>query len=268
MKKLLSLLLVLFLWQVSAAQDNQPLFLMFEFMQVDNEQEAAYSETEQFWSKIHEQRVNNGDLVGWDFWRLLPGGEMQNFQYLTVHVYNDPVKMMEGGTLESFMESARKAYPDMSEDQLMAKLNGASKTRNLAARIYLSIIDQTEGDYDMVVGSLARINMMKPKPGMAADYVKAEREVFKPQHQKLVDAGQRGSWALATVMVPYGTEVYADYYTFDMYKDFAQMIGEFNYDGAQPTEEQEKAMEEGAATRDLKFSYTGELLMKFRPPSP
>lgn len=247
----------------AVAQTDQPTFLLFEFMQVDNEQEADYAETEEFWSKIHEQRVNSGESQGWDLWRLLPGGEMQHFQYLTVHIYNDPVKMMEGGPT-SLLDHAKAAYPDMTEEQIMEKLNQSAKTRNLAVRLNLRMVDQTEGDYDMPVGSISRINMMKPKEGMGGDYVKAEREVFKPQHQKMVDAGQLGNWGIAAVMVPYGTEVYADYYTFDMYKDYAQMFGHMSYDGAPLTDEQQKAMQAGIATRDLKFSYIGELLMKVR----
>lgn len=167
---------------------------------------------------------------------------------------------MEGGTLESLMANAKKAYPDMSEDQILEKLNKSSKTRDLAVRVYLDLIETTDEDYDMPVGSITRINMMKTKPGQGANYVKAETEIFKPQHQKMVDAGKRGSWGLASVMLPYGTEVYADYYTFDMYKDYAQMFD----DGGQPTEEQQKAFQEIATMRDLKFSYIGKLLKKVR----
>jgi len=201
MKKLIAVLLTAICWLVSIAQDEDPVYLLLEFMQVDNEQEAAYAETENFWEKIHQQRVQNGELVGWDLWALQPGGEIQNFQYLTVNVYDDPVKMMEGGTLESLMANAKKAYPDMSEDQILEKLNKSSKTRDLAVRVYLDLIETTDEDYDMPVGSITRINMMKTKPGQGANYVKAETKIFKPQHQKMVDAGKRGSWGLASVML-------------------------------------------------------------------
>ena len=264
MKKLLTLGIVLFSWQVSLCQDSTPVFLLLEFMQVDNEQEIAYAETENFWEKIHQQSVANGEKVGWDLWSLRPGGEFQDFQYLTVNVYSDPVKMMEGSTYESLLNNAKKAYPDMSEDQLMEKLGNSSKTRNLAVRIYLSLVETTEDEFDMSVGSISRINMMKTKDGQDGDYVDAERELFLPRHQQMVDAGQRGSWGLASVMFPYGTEVYANYVTFDMYKDFAQMFGEFNYDGAPLSDEQQKAMQEATTTRDLKFSYIGQLMKKVR----
>ncbi|MEH6513192.1 MAG: hypothetical protein V7734_08840 [Maribacter arcticus] len=48
-------------------------------MKVDNEQMAAYDETETFCEKIQQQRVKSGDILGWDLWSLQPGGEIQGF---------------------------------------------------------------------------------------------------------------------------------------------------------------------------------------------
>ena len=60
-------------------------------MRVDNEQEGTYMDIETFWQKIHEERVKNGDIIGWDLWRLPPGGEAQGYQYLPVNLYDDKV---------------------------------------------------------------------------------------------------------------------------------------------------------------------------------
>ena len=79
MKKLLLLVALLLLGNTAIAQeDKENLYLLFEFMHVDNEQESAYMETENFWEKVHQQRVNNGDCIGWDLWALTPGGENQD----------------------------------------------------------------------------------------------------------------------------------------------------------------------------------------------
>ena len=94
MKRCMLLMAMLFVGFQGLAQDK--LYLVFELMKVDNDQEGAYWETEEFWEKIHEQRVKNGDIIGWDLWRLQPGGEDQHYQYMTVNLYDDPVKMMSG----------------------------------------------------------------------------------------------------------------------------------------------------------------------------
>ncbi len=245
----------------SFAQDK--LYLLFEFMKVDNEQEREYWETESFWEKIHEQRVKNGDIIGWDLWSLQPGGEDQGFQYLTVNLYNDPVKMFEGSG--DFMKAVKAAYPDMSEEDLKEKFNSTVKSRDLAVRIYLEEIATTNGDFEMVVGTVANIDMMKATFGNRNAYEKAEMEVFQPIHQKQVDAGSKGSWGLLRFMSPVGSETYASHITVNMFKDYDHVFnGSSNTAWAELTAEQVQAVNDGIATRDMKFVYMAKLVKMVR----
>jgi hypothetical protein len=115
-------------------------------MQVDNEQESAYTETEEFWEKIQVQRVKGGDILGWDLWALSPGGEQQGFQYLTVSLYNDPVKMIDGSCWVNPVDRTKAAYPNISEADLEKKLNQSSTTRDLAVRIFAKEIATIKGE--------------------------------------------------------------------------------------------------------------------------
>ncbi len=171
MKKIMLMALVLLMTLQLSAQEK--LYLVFEFMKVDNEQEAAYAETEEFWAKIHEQRIKNGDIIGWDLWSLQPGGEDQHFQYLTVNLYNDPVKMMSGAG--DFNAAVKAAYPNMSEEDIEKQMTMTAKSRDLAVRIYLEEIDATTGDFAMELGTIAAINMMKVDPENTSKYEKARR---------------------------------------------------------------------------------------------
>jgi hypothetical protein len=160
---------------------QEKLFLVFEFMRVDNEQESIYMETEDFWKKVHEQRVKNGDIIGWDLWRLQPGGEDQGYQYMTVNLYDDKVKMMSsGGDLDKALKGA---YPKLSEEELYEKFNQTGKSRDLAVRLYLERLAQTENTFEMPLGTVASIDMMKATSGKYWEYENAEIEVFKPMHQ-------------------------------------------------------------------------------------
>ena len=261
MKKVLIIIALILMGNKAIAQEK--LYLTFEFMKVDNEQESAYADTEAFWEKIQQQRVKSGDIAGWDLWALSPGGEMQHFQYLTVTVFNDPVKMMDGSSWTNFMERAKAAYPDMSETALMEKLNGASKTRDLAVRIYAVEIETTTGPFDMPVGTIATLTMMKVALDNYAAYEKAEAETFKPMHQKVVDTGKKGSWGLARFMSPIGSDTYASHMTVSMFKDHAQMLNE-NMDYSSGSPAHLKAMQDGVALRDMKYVYIAQLLRKAR----
>lgn len=263
MKKFILLAAVLLIGFNSLAQDK--LYLVFEFMKVDNEQEGDYAETESFWEKIHEQRVKNGDIIGWDLWSLQPGGEDQGFQYLTVTLYNDQVKMFEGSG--NLMDAAKKAYPEMKEDAILEKLNKSSETRDLSVRIYAEEIAVTKGDFEMAIGTIATITMMKVDfdLGTSAAYEKAEMEVFQPMHQERVDAGATGSWGLLRFMSPIGSETYASHMTVSMFKDYTHYFGEnMTYDGPTLSDDQIKAIQAGIATRDMKYVYLAKIVKMAR----
>lgn len=248
------------------ANAQEKLYLVFEFMKVDNEQEAAYGEVESFWEKIQQQRVKSGDILGWDLWSLKPGGEMQDFQYLTVSLYNDPVKMLDGSSWSSLGERAMAAYPNMTEADLRAKINSSSKTRDLAVRIYAEEIATTSGSSagEMVLGTVAQIDMMKVALENYGAYEKAETEIFQALHQKAVDAGKKTSWGLIRFMNPVGSETYASHMTVSMFKGYKQALDQnINFsEGATPAKT--KLMQEGIAARDMKYVYLAELIKMAR----
>ncbi|MCM4169145.1 hypothetical protein KCTC52924_00088 [Arenibacter antarcticus] len=262
MKTFLIFFAVVMVGNMAIAQEK--LYLVFEFMQVDNEQEVEYSATEEFWEKIHQERVNAGDIMGWDLWLLSPGGEQQGFQYLTVALYNDPVKMMDGSSWEHLMDRVKAAYPDRSEADLNKQLHHSSSTRNLAVRIYTEQISATKGEFDMPLGTVAQIDMMKVGLDNYNSYERAEMEIFQPIHQKVVDAGGKANWGLIRFISPIGSDTYASHMTVSMFKDYTQALNQnINWmEGATPSST--KAMEDGIALRDMKYVYMANLIRKVR----
>jgi len=259
MKRLLMVIVaVLFVFNVSA---QEKLYLLFEFMEVDGEQEAAYMETEEFWENIHRERVKNGDIIGWDLWKLQPGGEDQPYQYLTVNLYDSPVKMMTGAG--DFTKALTDAYPDMSEDVLEKILDRTGKSRDLAVRLYVEFIDGTLPKYEIPIGTVASIDMMKVSLKNYENYEKAESQIFKPMHQKQVDNGEKESWGLLKIMSPIGSDTYASHMTVNMYKDYDQYFTK-RTDRAALNDKQIKAINNGLATRDMKYVYMATLIRQTR----
>ncbi|WP_192877687.1 MULTISPECIES: hypothetical protein [Arenibacter] len=262
MKKKLILFALLLMGNLTIAQEK--LFLVFEFMQVDNEQEMEYNATEEFWEKIQLQRVKAGDIIGWDLWALSPGGEQQGFQYLTVSLYNDPVKMMDGSSWANLMDRAKAAYPGMTEADLNKKLNHSSATRDLAVRIFAEEIATTKGEFNMSLGTVAQMDLMKVDLMNYDSYEKAEMKIFQPIHQKVVDAGGKANWGLVRFISPIGSDTYASHMTVSMFKDYKQALNQnINWaEGATPAST--KAMEEGIGLRDMKYVYMAKLIRKAR----
>lgn len=260
MKKVLFLLVAVLFCSAAIAQEN--LHLVFEMMEVDNDQESAYWDTEDFWEKIHQQRANNDEIIGWDLWQLLPGGEDQGYQYATVTLFNDAISMFKGGG--DLWENAKSAYPDLSDEDLDKKLNSAGDTRDLAVRIYMEQIASTTGDFTMKVGTVAFFDFMKVEMGNYAAYEKAEIEIFKPMHQKQVDEGKKGNWGLIRYLLPVGSDTYASHMTVNMFNDLEQALAPDAGGGMETTPEQQKAIEKGLTTRDMKMVNMAQLVKMVR----
>jgi len=262
MKNLLILFALLMVSNLTIAQEK--LYLVFEFMKVDNEQEMEYNATEEFWEKIQVQRIKAGDIMGWDLWALSPGGEQQGFQYVTVTVFNDPVKMMDGSSWSQLLDRAKAAYPKMAEADINKKIQHSSATRDLAVRIFTEEIATTKGDFDMPLGTVAQIDMMKVDLMNYGTYEKAEMEIFQPIHQKVVDAGEKANWGLIRFINPIGSDTYASHMTVSMFKDYKQALNQnINWEeGATPVST--KAMEVGLGLRDMKYVYMANLIRKAR----
>ena len=260
MKKLLIICAVILFCSSSIAQDK--LYLTFEFMKVENHQENSYWDTENFWEKIHQQRVLNKDIVGWDLWVLKPGGEDQGFQFLTVTLYDNYVKMLSGGG--DIMKAAKTAYPEMQEDELINKIDESTKSRNLSVRLFLEQLKVTNGDFKMKPGIIASIDFMKAKVGEYEAYEKAEKEIFYPMHQDMVDTGSKGRWTLVKVLSPSGSDVYTSHLTVNMYTGFDQFVQQGERTGEPISDSETQKIQEGFKTRDMKWVYLAELAKMVR----
>ena len=71
------------------------------------------------------------------------------------------------------------------------------------------------------------LDYQKPAPGKTADYVKVERELWKPVHQDRVNKGKILSWKLYSVSWPNGEDQEYDYVTVTEFAHFADLESPF-----------------------------------------
>ena len=260
MKKSILFVAIVFLFNNVFSQGNE--YLVFEFMKVANDQELSYMETEDFWEKIHTQRVINENIIGWDLWSLESGDEEQQFQYLTVAVYDDSIKMFSNSL--DFGSALNDAYPELTDVELDEKFNKTSKSRELALRLYLEIIDGTTDDFDMKIGTVATIEFMNSL-GNTKAYEKAEIEIFLPLHQQAVDNGEKGNWSLISILPQSAGDMNASHLTINMYKGIeAYLKSQETNEDEEIISELNKKIEEGVKTRDIKSKYVAILIKKVR----
>lgn len=257
MKVLLAMVLVLAMAIGSQAQENPQLYLLFEFMQVKNEGGSDYFQVEEFWSGIHKQRVADKSIIGWDLWSLTPAGLKQGSQYLTVTLFKSLPDMLQAiGSLD-VMGYAKKAYPKMSEKELISMLNKTGLSRDMNNQVLLKQVDQTKGEFNMKIGTIATMDIMKQ---LDDSYEKVESDIFKPWHQKMVDSGKKGSWELLRAILPSGSEAYGSHITVSMYNDTAQLAAFMEGSGGDMDLMTNLAVKEGLKTRNWKEVKIARLL--------
>ena len=171
---------------------------------------------------------------------------------------------MDGSSWAHLMDRAKAAYPNMSEADLNKKINHSSSTRDLAVRIFAEEIAVTKGDFDMSIGTVAQMDMMKVGLMDYDSYEKAEMEIFQPIHQKVVDSGGKGNWGLIRFISPIGSDTYASHMTVSMFKDYKQALNQNINWGEGATPASTKAMLDGIALRDMKYVYMANLIRKVR----
>lgn len=260
MKNLLTLIFACLMSGGLSAQDlpNQ-LYMIFEFMQVNDTQGSSYLEVEDYWTKIHEQRIADGSILGWDLWALTPSGSDQGAQYMTVTLFESMEKMLaplNQAKLQAYIKNAHNS----SEKELEEWLDKTSVSRDIMHQVYARQIGWTDNDPPMKEGMYTIMGFMKQT---SSDYVQVELEIFKPMHQAEVNAGNLMGWGLCEVLLPFGSEAYNSHITFNFYDSPMQLAGWFDIpEDGEPSAAM--AANQGLTTREMKHAKIGQLVKMIR----
>ncbi|SHM78851.1 hypothetical protein SAMN04488057_103329 [Cyclobacterium lianum] len=236
-------------------------YLVFEFIKVEPDKVLDYLEYKDFLANVHKISKEQGHINGWDLWSLQSGSDLEgeNFQYVTVTYYSDPVKMMNGNDMDQWVANALKAYPDMSEEEARQKMRDALDMRDLAVRSYMVEVARTDDDFEFRPGILASFDLMKAVEGKFQDYERAEQEVFLPHHQRKIKADLMENWCFLRTALPTGSEAKSTHMTMNVYSDYLQFFNSMEFEDMEITDEQQLAVEEGLNSRDQKWVYLATL---------
>lgn len=234
-------------------------YLLMEMMEIKDGMGQQYLEVEEFWSGIHQQRVEAGEIRGWDLWTMEPSGTEQGFPYMTVTIYKDMESMMAGMTWDQIMAHAKKAYPDMTDEELDAMAQKTGESRELAVRIFAEELDYA-GEFKVGLGTVASMAWMK---SLDADYEDMESDIFKPMHEAKIAAGKAIGWSFIGFVLPVGSERYASHVAVNFYEDMSQFINdEWSTSGMSVAEQ--VGVGTALTTRELKSVSLAEVIMSVR----
>lgn len=168
-------------------------------------------------------------------------------------------------TDDNFLNYAERAYDGkMKESEIAEAVDKTKKNRDLAMRAYMTVVAQTEDNFQMDPGVLASFDLMKATEGQFNEYEHVEEDLYQPFHQKKVEANMMGSWKFLRTAVPMGSEAEYTHMTLNFYDNYMQFFNSMEYEDMEATEEQLVAMEEGLSSRDQKWVYMATLIKAIR----
>ena len=183
LRTLLTLLLVAFTLTAFSQDDA---VIVIGYMKVKPGESGKYLELEKEWKKIHEARLEKGFITGWQLWEKMYAGAEDEYHYIVIEWYENFHKTSEMG----YREVISELYSEEEIDALME--------RTSSARVYVrtDVMERVATAENTKPTSFLYVSPMKVEPGKMRDYVKMERDIFKPLHEEYIRRGNQSSWSI------------------------------------------------------------------------
>jgi hypothetical protein len=231
------------------AQDQaKPVFALLDFMKVKQGDEQKYIDLERnYWKKIHQERVKQGEIVRWVLYEVLYQGANDEYNFVTVAILNNPDKLEE-------------PYAGIEVEKILAGediekiMQETGDSRQLVKRNLITMVSTANDESGPAPFKYVQIDYMNVKPGNGSAYLDIENKVWKPVHQEFMNNGSRTGWALWQMIYPSGSGMEYQYATSNYIADFSKLMTiNFTeaFNKAHPGGNTEKLMADTNKSRDL-----------------
>ena len=199
-----------------AVQMSQAAFARVTYHRVAPGSEAEFERfMREAWRPIFQAQRQAGRAANWILYRVHLTGSNDQYNYASVS-YHDTWAKTEA--VASWSAVVRESNPVTAKVMI-------TRTRELGPIVRQALF----GRVDFVSRptpqpfKYAVLDFMKVKDGMLDEYLKVEREDWKPLHQVLTKDGNRVGWVLWDYMVPGGTGSPYDFVTTMLFNDYASI---------------------------------------------
>ncbi len=207
-------------FHVASSQDK-PVYIMINYIKTDRGKSGEYVDLiKNYGSKLFQSRVNSGELISWTLFSVgLSTDDNDDYDYVGVAASNSVKNLMEPAS--SPMESMKKLMPGATDKMITDVLDTYGKVRVIKNGVILQTMDNipTTGTRKTV-----EINYMKVPTGKDAEYLKLEKEVYKPLHQERIKNGEITGWGVHAVVYPWSDSRPYNYITSNAFSDWDKMM--------------------------------------------
>jgi hypothetical protein len=214
MKKLILSMTMLFVVMLSFAQSTEkPTYYYVNYYQTDRGKADEYINLiKTYASKIWKEKVKAGDVTSYSLYSV--GASTEDGGYNLVSIQS--ASSINDFSKTSTSEFMKRAFPGMDDAMLTDLANKYTSLRvPVKTEIYKHIAAIHNPDQKYV-----EINFMKTLPGKEEEYVRQEKEVYKPIHQEFINNGKRTAWYFNQLIAPLADNSKYNYVTSNYFNDW------------------------------------------------
>jgi len=225
---------------------------VMDYMKVVNRLQDSYIAAESAWKPIHQERINQGILTGWYFYKVHFAYEGNDYNYATINTYDKFSKLEDPYPREiisnTHPDKGYDGFEDLTEEarkkvrsEMSYLVNNAIKKNQKTPSKYLKVafIEVDEAKKDL--------------------YKQNEDVLWKPVQEKLNADGIQDWWAVYQLEFPHGSSAKYQFITISAVSKF-ENIEKLDYFSAFKDVHESVNFDNAVAqTLDIRSAYRAEL---------
>ena len=214
MKKLILSITMVFIAILSFSQSNEkPIYYYVNYYKTDRDKAEEYINLiKTYASKIWKEKVKAGDVTSYSLYSVGASTEDGGYNLVSIQSGYSINDFSKTGTPELM----RRAFPGMDSATLSAI---ASKYTSLRVPIKTEIFKHIDAIHNSDQ-KYVEVNFMKSLPGKEEEYIRQEKEVYKPIHQEFIKNGNRTAWYFNQLIAPLAENSKYNYVTSNFFNDW------------------------------------------------
>jgi hypothetical protein len=213
MKKLLLMLVVFALGFTQVQAQSKPVYYLVSYYKTDKDKTDEYLNLiKNYASKIWKEKIKAGDVTSYALYSVVASSNDGGYNLISVQSANSINDFTKSNTMDLF----KKGMPGIDEKTLTAITKNFTSIRtSIKTEIFKGIDGLGSG-----MQPYYEMNFMKTNDGQENEYVRQEKEIYKPIHQEFIKDGKRTSWGLSQLIVPVAEGSQYNYVTSNAFTDW------------------------------------------------
>ena len=207
------MLVVFVLGYTQINAQSKPVYYLVTYYKTDKDKTDEYLNLiKNYASKIWKEKIKAGDVSAYALYSVVTTSDDEGYNLISLQASNSINDFTKSNTMELF----KKGMPGIDEKTLNAITKNFTSIRtSIKTEIYRQVDGIPSGFqpyYEM--------NFMKATPGKENEYVRQEKEIYKPIHQEFINNGNRTGWGFSQLIVPVAEASKYNYVTSNAFADW------------------------------------------------